>query len=274
VYRWPVAAERGSPHDVRIGPPRQLVAALDTWDIALSSDGRSLAVVDRRQAQALVLNPAGGAQVPLRPHPQIARIAISPDGRWVATSTFWGQQSAIVKVWDALSGQPVAHLGESLNGDARVAFSPDGSWLVSGTAREYRFFEVGSWKPGRTRPRVRADVSVAPLAFAPDSKIVAILQSPRLVQLIDVATGQDLASLVSPDPRRIGHLAFSPDGSQLTAACADGVLQVWDLRSLRRQLAELGLDWDLPPYSPVERKQQTAPLQIQVDIGDLPPAPK
>ena len=94
------------------------------------------------------------------------------------------------------------------------------------------------------------------------------------MQLLNVATGKKLASLPSPEPGRIGHLAFSADGGRLAAACADGVLQVWDLPSLRRQLADLGLDWDLLPYPPVDRKQATAPLQIHVDIGRLAPAPK
>jgi WD40 repeat protein/tetratricopeptide (TPR) repeat protein len=274
VYRWPIAADRDSPHGLRLGPPRQLAAAVDTWQIALSADGRSLVVVDRGRARALVLDPAGGAQVQVGPHPQIARTAISPDGRWVATSTFWGRQSTI-KVWDALSGKLVRDLpGEGVNGDARVAFSPDGRWLVLGASREYRSFEVGSWQPGRTHPRVRADSSAAPLAFAPDSKTVAIVENARLVQLIDVASGQELASLDSPDPRRIGHLAFSPDGGRLAAASGDGVIQVWDLRYLRRQLAELDLDWDLPPYPPVDKKQETALLQIKVDIGGLASAPK
>jgi tetratricopeptide (TPR) repeat protein len=159
--------------------------------------------------------------------------------------------------------------GEGLNGDARVEFSPDGRWLVSGTARQYRFYEVGSWQPGRIHPRERAEFSAAPLAFAPDSKIVAILQNVRLVQLIDVATGQELASLASPDPRQISHLAFSPDGSRLTAACADAVIQVWDLRYLRHQLADLGLDWDLLPYPPAKEGEAPKPRQVQIILGDL-----
>jgi len=202
--------------------------------------------------QALVLDPVGGgAAVRLGPHPQIARTAISPDGRWVATSTYAGRESTI-KVWDATTGKLVRDLpGENLNGDAWVAFSPDGRWLVLGTAREYRFYEAGSWQPGRAHPRERAE-RPAPLAFAPDSKVLAILQNPRLVQLIDVATGQELASLASPELVRIGHLTFSPDGSRLTAAGGDGVIQVWDLRYLRQQLADLGLDWDLLPYRPLD----------------------
>ena len=272
VYHWPVVADRGSPHDLRIGPPRQLTAALDTWQIALSSDGGSLAVVDRRQGRALVLDPARGTQVQLHPHPQIAHTAISPDGHWVATSTYWGRQSTI-KVWDALSGQLVRDLpGESLNGDARVAFSPDGQWLVSGTPREYRFYEVGFWQPGRSHPRERAGGSASPLAFSTDSKVLAILQNPRLVQLIDVATGQELASLTSPDPRPIGDLSISADGSRLAAVCGDGVIQVWDLRALRQGLADVGLDWDLPSYRPLDTKKQAAPWRATVDHGNHPAA--
>jgi tetratricopeptide (TPR) repeat protein len=250
------------------------VATPDTWQLAFNADGNSLVVVDRKQGRALVINQGVETQVQLRPHPQIARTAISPNGRWVATSTYWGRQSTI-KVWNAVTGQLVSDLpGMSLNGDARVAFSPDGRWLVLGTAREYRCYEVGSWEPGRTYTRDREDTSAAVLAFAPDSKILAILQNLRLVRLIDVATGKELGSLASPDPRGISYLAFSPDGSRLAAACGNGVIQAWDLRSLRQHLAGLGLDWDLPPYPPVDRKREAVPLQIKVDIGNLSPTPK
>jgi serine/threonine protein kinase/WD40 repeat protein/tetratricopeptide (TPR) repeat protein len=273
VYCWPMAADVDSPQDLRIGPPRQL-AARDSWEIALSADGRSLVVVDRLQGQALVHNLMGGAPVPLGPHPQIARTAISPDGRWVATSTYWGRQSTI-KVWNALSGQLVRDLpGEGLNGDARVEFSPDSRWLVAGTPRAYRLYEVGSWEPSHTYLRERASSSVAPVAFTPDSKIVAIAKNARLVQLIDVAGSQELASLASPDPRQLGRLVVSPDGSQLAASCGDGVIQVWDLRSLRQQLAELGLDWDLPPNPPLDQKKEAAPLRATVDLGTLASAAK
>jgi tetratricopeptide (TPR) repeat protein len=207
--------------------------------------------------------------VQLGPHPQIARTAISPDGRWVATSTYWGRESTI-KVWNARSGQLERDLpGEGLNGDARVEFSPDSRWLVSGTPRAYRLYEVGSWQLSHTYPRERADSPAAPVVFTPDSKIVAIARNARLVQLIDIAGSQELASLAFPDPPRIGRLVVSPDGSQLAAACGDGVMQVWDLRSLRQHLADLGLDWDLPPYPPGDPKKETAPLRARVDLGNL-----
>jgi WD40 repeat protein len=266
VY-WPVTADPNSPHSLRIGPPRQLLPTLDIWEMALNSDGSSLVLVAREQTRALVLHPAGGARVELGPHPQIARTAVSPDGHWVATSTFLGRQST-VKVWDAIRGQFVCDLpGEGLSGDARVAFSPDGRWLVLGTAREYRCYRVGSWQLGRTHPRERAENMPAPAAFAPDGRILAILQSPHLVQLIDVATEKELLTLTSREPQRIEHLAFSPDGTRLSAACTDGVIQVWDLRYLWQQLADLGLDQDLPsdpPARPQEGRDRAVPLRVEL----------
>jgi tetratricopeptide (TPR) repeat protein len=137
-----------------------------------------------------------------------------------------------------------------------------------GTPREYRLFEIDSWQLGRTHIRERANTLAAHLAFAPDSKILAIVQSARVVQLIDPATGQELASLVSPASRRFGHLAFSTDGSRLAAVCADAVIEVWDLRSLRRDLADVSLDWDLPPYPAPDTEKEATPLRVTVDLGN------
>src|SRR5437660_2578137 len=49
----------------------------------------------------------------------------------------------------------------------------------------------------------------------------------------------------------------------------DSVVQLWDLRQIRQQLAALNLDWDLPPYSavpPVETKP------MHVEIAETPAA--
>src|SRR5262249_24028281 len=47
------------------------------------------------------------------------------------------------------------------------------------------------------------------------------------------------------------RLCFSPDGSLLIATgMSDQGFRAWDLRSIRTQLSELGLDWDLPANSP------------------------
>jgi WD40 repeat protein len=38
-------------------------------------------------------------------------------------------------------------------------------------------------------------------------------------------------------------LAFRPDGRTLVSGAADGMLKLWDLDSIHRELAAMGLDW-------------------------------
>ena len=88
------------------------------------------------------------------------------------------------------------------------------------------------------------------MGFSRDGKMLAIAYSRYVVRLIDPASGRQLATLESPDPRHVSWLGFSPDGSRLAAASETNVIQLWDLRRIREQLAAMKLDWNLPPYPP------------------------
>ncbi|HEV3078773.1 MAG TPA: protein kinase, partial [Gemmataceae bacterium] len=270
LYRWPIRFAPGSSNrNLQIGPPQLLVGRIDAWQVSLSADSRWLAVADHAGGQAMVLDleETTGKKTRLLKHANAAFVAISPDGRWVATGTWWGFGSA-TKVWEAGSGKLVRDLPRSeIQGDAEVAFSPDGQWLMTGTPREYRFWQVGSWQPGPVIPREHAGSPFRCLAFSPDSRTLAIAHSSRIVQLIDATTRQELASLTAPDLQRINHLCFSPDGTQLLAYTDSRMIQAWDLRFIRQQLAIMGLDWDLPSYEPVKDGTVASPLQVRVDLG-------
>jgi tetratricopeptide (TPR) repeat protein len=84
-------------------------------------------------------------------------------------------------------------------------------------------------------------------------------------RLVELATGRELARLEDPD-QTAGAAVFTPDGTRLVVNARDG-LRVWDLRRIRAELVELGLDWDRPAYPP--RKEVSPPaLTIEV-LGDL-----
>src|SRR5262249_35345845 len=80
-------------------------------------------------------------------------------------------------------------------------------------------------------------------------KVMAITYSRSLVQLVNLATGELLATLQSPNNHEIGWLAFHPDGTKLAVTCASHQVQIWDLALIRKELASRNLDWNLLPYS-------------------------
>jgi Tfp pilus assembly protein PilF len=108
-----------------------------------------------------------------------------------------------------------------------------------------------------------------PLAFSKDGRMLAIAHSGQNVRLIDPDSAKEIATLSAPDPQIIMDLCFNEDGSLLAAATGHQQIQLWDLREIRRQLATMGLDWDLPPYPPSSTDERgTKPLRITVRTPD------
>jgi eukaryotic-like serine/threonine-protein kinase len=276
LQRWPIAPDPET-DGLRIGPPQPLGLSARAPllfpgydpEIALSADGRTVAH-SPNCGQVLVIALENARRKLLVESPLLRHVALSPDGRWLATGNWWGRGA---KVWDARTGKPACELdlGESEKGAAWTAFSPDGKWLVTGTFAEYCFWQVGSWEKKYALPRADAGRPKGWSVFSPDAKMVALLHSVGGVRLVDPETGREFARL----PAAGSPYCFTPDGSQLvTNAERDGDFQVWDLRVIRQQLAEMGLDWDLPPY-PQPASTNGKPLRVKVLAAEpLPPSPE
>jgi serine/threonine protein kinase/WD40 repeat protein len=268
VLRWPIRWATGADGKcLRIGPPRPVGEPVDAWQLCLDRDGTRMAVADRKNGQVVVFDLQGRSRkVDLGPAPAIDTIGLSPDGRWVAAGNWWGKEMN-VRVWNAGTGELACDMPRSdAVGRARVAFSPDGEWLVTSTPRQYQFWRVPSWEPGFVVPWDGG--SDAPLAFSSDGKVLAIASPPELVRLLDAGSGRELASLAAPSPHVVGLLSFSGDGSLLAHGCGFQGIQVWNLRHLRQELAQRGLDWDLPPYPPAAHRAAGARSRVTVLRGE------
>ncbi len=119
-------------------------------------------------------------------------------------------------------------------------FSPDGQWLATTMGNDLRLWTVGEWREG---PRFEGDA----LAFTPDGRLLAIAPPAGSVRLVEAETGRLVASLDDPQQSRAGHATFTADGSRLILTGEQShAAHVWDLRTIRRGLAAMDLDWDWP----------------------------
>jgi eukaryotic-like serine/threonine-protein kinase len=274
LQRWPIAPDPET-GGLRVGPPQSLGLSsrapllFTGYDpaFALSADGRTVAH-SPQSGQAVLFDLEDPRQKLVIKSPYQRSAAFSPDGRWLATGNWQGRG---VKVWDARKGT-LAHtleVGDAQQRAAWPAFSPDGKWLVTGTFAEYRFWEVGSWHKKHALPRANAAAKSGGLiVFSSDARMLAVLHGGSEVRLVDPGSGRELARL----PAAGCPYCFTHDGSQLvTVGERDGAFQVWDLRLIRRQLRELDLDWEQPPYPPAAGAAEPLAVKVMSAVA-VPPS--
>jgi hypothetical protein len=221
-------------------------------------------VIDRELGQVLVEDRSKPkARIKVQGHPGLERVALSPNGRWLATGTWHGTG---VKIWDPLTGKLERSL--AVEDSADVGFSPDGRHLVTSSGKEFCFWDVGTWNKGLTIARQNAGDMPGKLVFAPTARLAALTRTRHLAELIDPVTGRPLATLESPDFKHVSSMGFSPDGTLLAMTHHTNSIRIWDLQDLRRHLAKLDLDWD-EPTSPDAREAHTSrsfPGSLKLDV--------
>jgi serine/threonine protein kinase/WD40 repeat protein len=259
LSRWPIGKGLNIAGELSIGPPESLPLPGGS-DLAQSRDGRVIATCDRsvsvqeRFAGGWILRVDRPTEtIRLDAGADISFIAVSPDGRWIVTATF-GPGSA--KIWDARDGRLVKKLANW--GLAFPRFSPDGRWLAT-SLDGGRLFAVGTWEPGT---RVGSGA-----VFTPDSKLTAV-PTANGIRLMDTANGREVAVLEDPSRDSIDHALFTPDGTKLITVNFTKGIHVWDLRLIRRELQDLGLDWDWPEFPPAsDVPRVTEPVKVEIRMG-------
>jgi serine/threonine protein kinase len=255
IYEWPIHFDLASQSVVVIGPPSKLSLPGFFSAIACSADGKTIArgngdgaaVFHRGQLQRITR---------LEPQQDVRGVAISADGRWIATGSF---KDPGAKVWDAETGDLVKEL--PVGNMCHVAFSRN--WLATGGGG-CRLWKVGTWEEGPVIGGLQYST------FSPDGKLLATDTGSGAVRLVDPETGEEIARFEDPNQDRAGWIGFTPDGTRLLTASSDsGSIHVWDLRNIRHELATLDLDWQPASQEPGPINQARQPVRMQVDLGGL-----
>jgi WD40 repeat protein/tetratricopeptide (TPR) repeat protein len=252
LLRWPIQP-KGSPDQWQVGPPDFLLGG-SFHDMACDRKGE---VIGQAAGDGAILVRPGKRPIHLGTHADARHITISPGGEYAATGDHNSDEG--IKIWDIETGQPLMHL--PLGARSGGSFSPDGQWLAVWGTRGRRILKVGTWEQ-----RALHDWD-AFMAFFPDGSLLATTPRRGVIAFLESSTGRELAVLEDPDEAVVGSIAFTPEATTMVVSSAvDHALHIWDLRAIRNQLAEMGLDWDQPPY-PQAGQSATLPLQVTVNLG-------
>lgn len=210
--------------------------------IALSPDGKILAVVDDRSVRLVDLLVGKEVAAFNENEFPIRSVAFSPDGKTLAIG--WSKDGShpisvvgVAQLWNLATCKPIATLEPSRGPMRALAFSPDGKLLAVATQTfpsigDVRFWDVSTGKAHSTLEAGGVDC----IAFSPDGKkLVAGCGSrrdrskndpPHHVRLWDVGAASSLQSF--RHEFRLMCIAYSPDGTTVAAGSEGGELALWD----------------------------------------------
>jgi len=165
-------------------------------------------------------------------------LAISPDGKWLATSFGVYDLAREKMVVDFTPGE--TGLYWQIYG---VDFSPDGRWLVCVTAQgQTLLWDVAQWKLIAEHQLPKANL--VSVRFSPDGKWLVTGEDQGAVRLWQT-TPLRASSVVGRHTARVRSVAFSPDGREVTSAGEDQTVTLWNV-GRRELITSIG-----SPTSPV-----------------------
>jgi WD40 repeat protein len=199
---------KGARYDWTLG---WFTALDDRRGFAVGSDG-VVTLFDFAEAKAVFKKHAH--------HDHGRSVAVSPDGKWLATA------AERVVLWDAQKFEKIVPLEyESIVWS--VAFSPDSRWLVS-THGDGAILVWDVAERELVANLREHSGGVRAVAFSPDGKRVATASADNSVIIWNTENSQKEAVLNGHQTRVTG-VAFSSDGQWLASADQSGVVIRWDV---------------------------------------------
>jgi RNA polymerase sigma factor (sigma-70 family) len=202
-------------------------------------------------------------------HGVVDWLTFSPDGKALYSE---GRDKQLLH-WDLPGGRDHVALHWESDGFDHALLSPNGRSAATWgyTDNTVRLWDVASGKGRRLLDGMRSAAGnppVHPLAFSPDSKLLAAADKAPLVHLWDVASGKEVHRF-RWQAGKINGVEFAPDGKTLAAAAertGGATVILWDVATGKdvRSLAKTGHGYCLA-FSPDGKLLATASVPFTID---------
>jgi len=168
-------------------------------------------------------------------------VALSPDGRTVASGTISGSERNVVELWDAAMGARIGTIADGTENIFCLSWSPDGRQLAVAHANRVEIFDAQTRNSlGELQQAAEKHVSgYWSLRWSPDGRqLAAVLRRPGTVALWDAASRKLVHSAIYEHAVR--GVAFSQDG-RLLAVCGDALLETRRTEDFKVQMKADGI---------------------------------
>jgi WD40 repeat protein len=200
------------------------------------------------------------------PETSISSLAISPDGKTIASSNnkliqFWnidkgteiitlkghtkninilaitpdgnqlvsGSDDKTIKVWNLATGKVINTLIGHTDAVHSLAISKDGKTLVSGG--DDQTVKIWNLTQGNLISTLTSHSDwVRSLAISPDGETVASGSFDKTIKLWQINQKQPI-NFLTPNSQTVTSLVFSPDGKILASASRDRQIKLWDINT-------------------------------------------
>jgi len=187
----------------------------------------------------------------------VGAVAVSPDGRWMAS----GSDDGMLRIYDSTSGSLLRSWAGHTSYVSNLAFSPDSDLLASGS--DDKTIKLWKVQDGRlVRTLIGHTARVWSIAFHPDGSRLVSGGADQTIRIWDLGSNSPPSIIPTTD---ISRVAVSRDGRTVLALRRlDKAILLWDAKTKQGSAT---LSSDTTEGSPVEPRSFALSQDGQILIG-------